>query len=120
MAQPLPKLIDRRRTKQAAAFAASLSDQEREVLAILTERKARLSVFGRPGGDAVVVSRIASFTPKRQTPRIENDRREDLAPVVSGLRKSGWLRFADHSLPGDKPLGYFFLTDTAEWVLENA
>lgn len=117
MARPLPKTLDRRRTRLAAEFAATLDDQEREIIGTLTERRARLSVFGSVGGNSVVVSKIVRFTPKRREPRTEGFRRPELAQVVNRLYRAGWLR---HGGGFDGKNGYFWLTPTAEWVMENA
>jgi hypothetical protein len=111
----LKERFDRRRTRDAAGLAAGLTADHLEVLETLTERRARLSVFGRPGGESVVVIKIVRFTPKRREPRTEGFRREDLADATNELHARGWLRFA----PGFDRDGYFHLTDHAEWVMAN-
>ena len=117
MATALPTQFDRRRTRLAAELAASLTGPEQEIIDALLMRKKCLScgLFGNLKGDSVVLTTIVRFTPVRREPRTGMERREDLAPIAEGLRRSGWLRLVPAF--NDEPGGHFFLTPAAEWGL---
>jgi len=115
-------LLEARRNK--VRLHASLEPRDLELLVALTRENPRTTIFGSPNDDQPhVVVTVDTVTVKydsigRRRSKCDSkwERTPDAARV-NALVKAGWLRFARQSLPNEKALGLFWLTDGAVKVL---
>jgi hypothetical protein len=129
MAKTLPRHLTLPKARKAKAEAfASLTERELELLLVVEPRPSGLSTSprgclfgGRKGTSCVVTLRTVTVkldkALRRRRKTTEERTRTDELPILLGLERAGWLRFAEMSLPGEDPTGYYWLTDSAETVL---
>lgn len=109
--------------KRKAELFASLGDIELGVLKVLASKHG--SVYGSRHRHNHVVVTTKTVTPRLDSigrPRSDKiDKKQDRKPwkkVVEGLERSGWLRYAEQTLPDDEhPAGNWYLTEGAEQAL---
>lgn len=129
MAKTLPRHLTLPAARKAKAEAfASLTERELELLLLVEPRPSGLStspkgeLFGGRKGTSCVVTLRTTVTKfdragRRRRKTTEERARTDELPILLGLERAGWLRFANMALPEEKPCGFYWMTDAAENVL---